>query len=219
MLSLLLAGCSGGAADDAASTVSSSSTTTTTGPPPKPIVYSDTLHLLEAPAMAPALPVGGSEVRTPVDSFGSFGGGGGGQGDDGPTALWEYPVNNGANITGGEIHIWIEITETLFPQPVSFPPGSSACTWYVTLDLGADNEANVPCLSESPGPISTGIKELVFTILNTDTISMQPNETVSLLFGRTAFGTSPEPSVYVLSGSVDHDSRLMAKGLKEEVAA
>lgn len=218
VLSLLLAGCSGDAGDSDDSPTTGSSTTTTTGPPPKPVVYSDTLHFLEAPNMAPALPVGSSEVRTPTNSFGSFGGGGGGggQGDDEPNSLWEYKLTNGANLTGGEIHVWIEITETLVPSPFTFP-GQDACTWFVILALGADNEVDVPCLTEPPGPISPITKELVFPFLNTDTFSLQANETISVRFGRTAFGASMEPSVFVLSGSADHDSRIQIKGLQEVV--
>lgn len=166
--------------------------------------------------MAPLLPLGSSEVRTPTNSFGSFGGGGGGQGDDEPSSLWEYQITNDANLTGGEIHVWIEITETLVPSPFTFP-GQDACAWYVILALGADNDVDVPCLAEPPGPINAGIKELVFTFLNTDTLSLQANETISLRFVRTPFGTSMEPSVFVLSGSTDHDSRIQIKGLKEVV--
>lgn len=219
VLSLLMAGCSGNPDDGGSdATPSSSSTTTSTGPPPKPVVYSDTLHFLEAPSMAPALPLGSSESRTPTSGGFGGGGGGGGQNDD-PTALWEYPLTNGANITGGEIHVWIEITEILVQQPLGFPPGETPCTWYLILELGADNDANVPCLSEPVGLINPGTKELVFSFLATDPYMLQANETISARFARSPFGISTEPSVYVLSGSTDHDSRAVLRGLQEAIDA
>lgn len=214
VLSLLLAGCSGNADPAGTTETSSSSTTTSTGPPPKPVVYSDALHLLELPTMVPALSSTTSEVRTPTNGSGF--GGGGGQGDDGPDG-WEYQITQAANISNGQVHLWIEITETLVQSPLGFPPGEQPCTWFIVLELGADNDADVPCLSEPPGPINPGTKELVFDFVSTDLFQLEANETISLRFGRAAFGPSTTPSVYVLSGSADHDSRVQLTGLREAI--
>lgn len=222
LVALLLAGCSGNADPASDETADlTTSTTTSTGPPPKPVVLSDTLHLLDPPTMAPSLPSGSSEVRTPTNGggFGGGGGGGGGQGDDEVGAFWSYSLAQGANLSRGEVHLWIEITETLVNSPLNFPPGEPPCTWFIILELGADNDADVPCLSEQPGPINPMTKELVFSFTATSTVPLQANETISLRFGRSAFGPSTNPSVYVLSGSVDHDSRIQLNGLKEIVDA
>lgn len=216
--SLALAGCSD-SSDDTGSTgaATSSSTSTSTGPPPKPVVLSDTLHFLAPPEMAPALPDGSSETSTPaVSGFGGPGGGGGGQQDEqGPE--WTYVVGTAANVSNAEVHVWIEITETLVPSPFTNPT-QPACTWILFLQLGADDEGDMGCLTEPAGPISPGTKELVFNFVGLDA-ELELNETITASFFRTAFSTSMNTPVNVLSGSSDHDSRAILGGLKEPVPA
>lgn len=212
----LLAGCSdpsgSGAADGGGA---ATMTTTTTGPPPKPAVTTDTLHLLAAPEMGLAPPDGSSDIET--GTAGNFGPGSGGR-DNGPPSQWQYVAKANSNVTAAEIHVWINVKEQLIQPPNLDPrtPGQPPCTWYVRLSLGSDAEPVTHCLSESPGPIPTGTKELVFNLDALDA-ELETNETVSFLFGRQVFSASQEDAVAVLSGTSDHDSRLVLKGLKEIV--
>lgn len=213
VLAFALAGCSdsGGSTD---APIASSSSTTTTGPPPKPVVTSDTLHLLAPPQMALALPSGSSEVSTPATTgFNGPGGGGGGQDD--PGAAWSYVVTAPSNVSGAQVNIWIEITETLVPSPFTNPT-QPACTWILVLELGADGEPEFGCLAEPTGPINPGVKELVFTFAGLGT-EMEVNETIHVEFRRTAFSASANNSVFVLSGSTDHDSRVKLNGFKDPI--
>lgn len=211
-LALLLSGCSDAGGDDGGASATASATMTATGPPPKPPVLVDTLHLLAAPDMALALPDGGSEQRT--GTAGDFGPGSGG-GEDGPTALWTYQVAGYSNVTSAEVHVWVEILDTLLPFPPNpFNMGQQQCTWMVRLELGADAEPHFGCLVEPPGPVSPGTRELVFDLVGLDA-ELEANETVTFTFQRAAFSPSPEDSVLVLSGTQERDSRIVLAGLKE----
>lgn len=212
-----LAGCSdGGGSDDTGSPgagAGSSASSSTTGPPPKPIVLSDTLHLLAPPEMAPTLPEGSNEVSTPTSTFGS--GDGPGQGEN--PAEWSYQLTGSGNVSNAVVTLWIEIVDTLFPAPPNpTNPDGSSCAWYVSLALGMDSEPQFSCLSEPVGPIDPGTKELTFSLVGLDA-ELEQNETVTLAFGRNVFSPSPENSVFVLSGSEEHDSRIELKGLAEPV--
>lgn len=207
-----LAGCAGSTDDGSGPGPAASASTTTTGPPPKPIVYVDTLHLLDAPNMALALPDGGSEYET--GTAGNFGpGGGGGGNNDGPPSTWSYQLSGFSNVTGAEVQVWIDVKEQLVQTPPFFP-GQEPCTWYVQLALGADSEPERHCLTEPVGPIAAGIKMLSFNLVGLDA-ELEANETIELVFGRTVFSASQEDAVYVLSGTEEHDSRIVLKGLKE----
>ncbi|MEK6975402.1 MAG: hypothetical protein AABY18_03560 [Candidatus Thermoplasmatota archaeon] len=207
-----LAGCSDGGSDAGSDAGSSSSASmTTTGPPPKPVVTSDALHLLAPPEMAPAIPAGSSESSTPTDQ--GFGPGGGGQ--DGTSAEWTYVMTAASNVTSAEVHLWIEITDTLVQQP-NLDPLAQACTWRLSLQLGADSQPIVGCLNEPLGPINPDTRELVFNLVGV-AAELEVNETVTLSFRRNAFSASSENSVFVLSGTEAHDSRASLKGLKEPV--
>lgn len=214
VLAILLAGCSDGG-DGSGSGSTASASMTTTGPPPKPVVLSDTLHLLAPPDMAPALPSGSSETSTPTD--GGFGGGPGGGGQEGPQAEWTYQVTANSTVTSAEVHVWIEITDTLAPSPFQNPfDQGQQCTWLVVLEMGADGEPETGCLVEPPGPINPGTKELVFDVVGIGA-EMEAGETITLSFHRNAFSASAENSVFVLSGSEAHDSRAVLNGLEEPV--
>ena len=207
---LLLAGCSGsGGKAPAGATPASSSSTTSTGPPPPPRPTSDTLHLLEMPRMAPALPSGGAEVATPV-GFANGGGAGAAQ------SRWNYVVRHGTNITGGEAHIWVNVKETLI---VTTNPAQPQCTWQLTVLVGADNAPLNPCINEQAGTVQPGIKELVFPLTVDSPIQTEQNESISLGLARSGFSLSTNNAVDLLSGSSDHDSRLQLKGLAEEIPA
>lgn len=213
-LAVLLAGCSGGGGDGGSAATAGSATLTSSGPPPPPPVpRTDTLHFLAAPEMTPAAPVG-TDIRNPVNTgFSGFGGGGGGQDELG--AEWSYKVTENANVTGGEVHVWIEIKEQLIDFPNS--PIDDSCTWELTTAIGADTEEIDSCLNEPAGPIAPGIKELVFTLVLQDPIELEPGETLTVVLERTAFNLSPSNSVDALSGSAEHDSRIQLRGLKEPV--
>lgn len=207
-----LAGCADGGSDDAPSPGSgSSASSSTTGPPPKPVVLSDTLHLLAPPEMALALPEGSQESSTGT----SMGFGPGGGGGDQPQAQWAFQVRANSTVTAAEIHVWIEIRDTLV-QPVDPRTPQDTCTWIAVLALGSDGAEERACLAEPPGPINAGTRELVFDLVGLDG-ELEVNETVTFSFHRRAFSASADDSVFVLSGSEAHDSRLVLKGLKEPV--
>ncbi len=210
---VLLSGCadtSDDASGDAAATTTSE-TATSTAPAAKPVVYSHELHFLAAPEMAPQLPPGGAEVTTPTDT-GGFGQGSGR--DQGPQSLWSYQVTGNSTTTGAEVHVWIQVVEQLIQPPSS--PTQPSCTWYVMLEVGSDSEGDFACLSEPVGPIAPGTKELVFPFPAAGT-DLEANETVTVRFGRTVFSASPNNAVFILSGTPEHDSRLVLPGLKEAV--
>ena len=210
-LAVALAGCSGGGSDDATAPGEvSSASSSTTGPPPKPVVLSDTLHLLAPPEMALVLPEGSQETSTGTAM--NFGGGGGG-GE--PMAQWAFQVSANSTVVGAEIHVWVEIRDT-FLQPVDPRTPQDSCTWIVTLALGADGSEERGCLTEPPGPISAGTRELIFDLVGLDG-GLEVNETIMFSFNRRAFSASADDSVFVLFGSAEHDSRLVLKGLKEPV--
>ena len=215
LAALLLSGCSSAKGGDGkpAGVVSSSSSSTG---PSIVVPTSDTLHLLAAPTMAPVLPEGSTEAQSPVTT-GGFGGGGGGMGGQ-AGVNWTYAVNQSANVSKGEIHIWVKITDTLV-QAVN-PFSMTQCTWVLRLDLGADNSrAPVDCIAEPAGPINPGTKELVFNFIATDPFQLEAQETITARLTRNAFSPNAGNSVFVLSGSADHDSRLVLTGLKEPAVA
>lgn len=203
--SLLLAGCSGSPADEPPAPTASSSTST--GPAPKPIPTTDTLHMLAAPEMTPDVTRLGSEERSPVTAGG--GGFGGGQQDG---ATWNYVVQTPTNVSGGEIHIWVDIKETMVESPV--PPQQPPCTWRLELEVGADSPFTL-CLAEPPGPIQVQVKELVFRLDVVDTIDLEVGETITASLHRNAFSPSLNNAVDALSGSTEHDSFVQLRGLIE----
>lgn len=206
--SVLLAGCSGGGGGDAdeGSGASPSATTTSTGPPPPPVPTTDTLHMLGAPTMTPDAALLGDEQRTPmgVPNFGQGQAAG---------ATWSYQINANGSVAGVELHAWIEILETLFdPTPPNQPP----CAWRAEIEVGADTPLE-HCLTEPPGPIMAGIRELVFRPALQGNIGMEDGETVTIRLTRAGFSFSPSNAVDVLSGSTDHDSYIQLTGLTEPV--
>lgn len=212
-LAIALAGCSDGGSDDATAPPASSSSSSTTGPPPAPAVTSDTLHLLAPPTMALVLPEGSPETATGTAQ--DLGPGGGGDGSQEPAARWTFQVGSNSTVTAAEIHVWVEIKDTLL-QPVDPRDPQDSCTWIAVLELGSDGSPAMGCLSEPPGPINAGTKELIFDLIGLDG-GLEVNETITFTFHRRAFSASPEDSVAVLSGSAEHDSRLVLQGLKEVV--
>lgn len=208
LLALALAGCSGGSPDTGPSggPTSSSSTMASTAPP---VPTSDTLHFLAAPQMVPRLPSGSPETATPV-TVGNFGQNGGPQ----PTgAEWTYAVKAATNVTAGEVHLWINVKETLFDSPGT--PQQPQCTWRLTTSIGADVPPIVSCVNEPAGPINPGTKELTYPLVLDASVELEGNETIRVRLDRSAFSLSPNNSVDALSGSADHDSRILLKGLKE----
>ena len=211
LLAAALAGCSGGG-DDAGSQPQASAASTSTAPPPPPLPTSDTLHFLAAPDMAPALPDGSTEASTPV-TVADFGGPGGQGPDQG--AEWRHRVERATNVSAGEVHIWIEVKETLFQSPDS--PVRPTCSWTLTVAIGADNAAIVGCIQEPPGPVNPGIKELTFMVAPASPIELEANETVTVRLERSGFSLSPNNAVDAKSGSADRDSRITLRGLKEPI--
>lgn len=212
LLASALAGCSGGdEGGDAPPTASRS--TTSAVPPPPPLPTSDTLHFLAAPDMAPALPDGSAEVSTPV-TVGGFDNGGG-QGPEGQGAEWRHQVERASNVTGGEVHVWIEVKETLLHTPDN--QVNPSCTWSLTVEIGADNNAILGCIQEPAGPINPGTKELTFNLAFASPIELEANETVTVRLERSGFSLSPNNAVDAKSGSAERDSRIVLKGLKEPI--
>lgn len=209
LLALALAGCSGGSPDDPAPPgggPTSSSTMTTTA---APVPTSDTLHFLAAPQMAPRLPAGSSESATPV-TVGNFGQ----QGPNEPQgAEWSYTVRAATNVTAAEVHVWVSIKEQMFENPGT--PAQPQCTWRLTAAIGADVQPIQSCVNEPLGPINPGTKELVYSLVFESPIELEANETVSVRLERSAFSLSPNNAVDALSGSADHDSRIVLRGLRE----
>lgn len=214
LLTAALAGCSGGGSDDGATPAPMSGSLSSTTPPPPPLPTSDTLHFLIAPDMAPALPEGSAESATPV-TVGNFGQGGGGQGPDNEGAEWRHVVEARTNATAGEVHIWIQVKETLLQQPdnQAFPQ----CSWALTVELGADLAPIEACIQEPPGPVNPGTKELVFQLILDSPVELEANETIMVRLERAGFSLSPNNAVDALSGSADHDSRIVLKGLREPI--
>lgn len=210
-LALLLAGCSGGEGDDppAAAPPPSGSISSTAAPPPVPTT--DTLHLLLGPAMT-TVPPTGSDERTPV-GFGD----GGPDGNQAGAAVWAHQVTRAGNVTAAEVHVWVDVKE----QMVDFPgtPLREACTWRLETRIGQDQEPIVGCINEPAGVVAVGVKELVFNLVLQGPIELEANETVSLALSRSAFSPSPNNAVDALSGSAEHDSRAILRGLQEPVRA
>jgi len=208
---IVLSGCSGSGGNAPPPSVHPESTSSA-GPPPPPAPTSDTLHLLAQPQMATALPSGSSEVATPV----GFGGGAGAPGGpQTPAAHWSYLVTSSTNVTGGEAHLWVNIKEQLI---ITSNPAQPQCSWQLTVHVGSDNQALTPCINEQAGVVQPGIKELVFPLTIDSPIQTERNETVLLSLTRAGFSLSTNNAVDLLSGSSDHDSRLILKGLHEPLA-
>ena len=211
LLASALAGCSGGDEGGAAPPPASASSTST-APPPPPLPTSDTLHFLAAPDMAPALPDGSSEVSTPV-TVGGFDNGG--QGPETQGAEWRHQVERPTNVTGGEVHVWIEVKETMLHTPDN--QVRPTCTWRLTVEIGADNNAIVGCIQEPAGPINPGTKELTFDLAFASPIELEANETITVRLERNGFSLRANNAVDAKSGSADRDSRILLKGLKEPI--
>ena len=205
----LMAGCSSGSGGDPAAPTT---TPTSTAPPPPPPPTTDTLHLIALPGMSTAAPKGSTDISTPVPASNFGGGGGGGMGP--PDAEWMYNVAKGQNVTGGEVHIWIEITETLVQTS---NPARPDCAWIASLNVGSSYEAPIACLMEPPGPINPGIKELVFSFTAEGPVPLESNETISMQFERNPFSLSQNTPVNVLSGTKEHDSYVKLVGMKEVI--
>lgn len=209
-LAFLLAGCSDGDGGGDAP-LPSASLSTSTAPPAPPVPTTDTLHLLQGPDMT-TVPPTGSDSRTPV-GFGD----GGPDGNQAPGATWSHQVTRGANVTAGEVRIWIEVKEQMFDFPGT--PVREQCNWRLTTALGGDNQALVNCVNEPVGPINPVVKELVFTLVLPEPVNLEAGETVTLTLTRSGFSASANNAVDALSGSPDHDSRIALRGLAEPVEA
>ncbi|MEA3166878.1 MAG: hypothetical protein QOJ26_1752, partial [Thermoplasmata archaeon] len=212
VLAASLAGCSGGGDSGGDAQPTLSSTMTSTAPPPPPLPTSDTMHFLDAPHMAPALPDGSTEVATPV-TVGNFGQGG--QGPNGQGAEWRHSVERPTNVTGGEVNVWIEVKETLFEQPDN--PVRPNCSWSLTVEIGSDIDPIEACVQEPAGPINPGTKELVFQLPVSSPIELEANETITVRLERSGFSLSANNAVDALSGSAEHDSGIRLAGLKEPI--
>lgn len=210
-LTVLLAGCSGGDGGDSPSGPSGSMTSTSTGPAPPPVPTTDTLHFLEGPMMT-ALPPTGSDVRTPV-GFSD----GGPDGNQRPGATWSHVVTVATNVTGAEVHVWVEVLEQMLEAP-TLPPATQ-CTWQLTTAIGGDTVPITSCINEPPGPISPGVKELVFSLVLQGNVEFEVGETITVGLARNAFSASANNAVDALSGSIEHDSRITLRGLKEPLVA
>jgi hypothetical protein len=215
LLAATLAGCSGGGSDDGGdATPTTSATMTSTAPPPPPLPTSDTLHFLEAPTMAPAIPDASAETATPV-TVGNFGGGGGGQGPNQEGAEWRHVVERPTNVTTGEVRIWIEVKEMLLQNPDT--PARPSCSWSLTVEIGSDVDPIDACIQEPPGPVNPVTKELVFPLTLSSAIELEANETITVRLERAGFSLSANNAVDALSGSAEHDSLIRLTGLKEPI--
>ncbi|MHB1261078.1 MAG: hypothetical protein ACYC2H_05120 [Thermoplasmatota archaeon] len=212
LLTAALAGCSGGGDDSGAPTTAPSASLSSTAPPPPPLPTSDTLHFLAAPDMAPALPAGSGESATPV-TVGNFGQNG--QGRDETGAEWRYVVERPTNVTAGEVHVWIQVKETLLQQPDS--QAIPQCSWSLTVAIGADTTPIEACINEPAGPVNPVTKELVFQLIVGEPIELEANETITVRLERAGFSLSANNAVDALSGSPDHDSLIRLAGLKEPI--
>jgi hypothetical protein len=213
LLALALAGCSGGGGDPSPSGPSGGTTTSSTATATAaPVPTSDTLHFLAAPMMAPLLPPGSPEAATPV-TVSDFGRGG--NGPEG--AEWRYTVTAPTNVTAGEVRVWVQVKETLYENPGT--PLQPQCTWRLTAEVGADVEPVRSCINEPLGPIGPGTKELTYTLLFESPIGLEAGETITVRLERSAFSLSTNNAVDALSGSAEHDSRIVLRGLREPAVA
>lgn len=214
LLTAALAGCSGGGDEGGSPPTAPTASMSSTAPAPPPLPTSDALHFLTAPDMAPALPEGSVESATPV-TVGNFGQNG--QGPDDTGAEWRHVVERPTNVTSGEVHVWIQVKETLLQQPDSqaFPQ----CSWSLTVSIGADTEPVEACINEPVGPVNPVTKELVFQLTIGEPIELEANETITVRLERAGFSLSANNAVDALSGSPEHDSRIQLAGLKEPIRA
>lgn len=210
VIAIVLSGCSGGS-DDSSPTVTTSSMSTTTGPPPPPpVVLTNTLHLYAAPLISARPPTGTEPALSDVSApSGPLGGQEGG-------AQWTFTFQ-GVGSLSGEAHIYVRILQQLVNFGVA-PP--TLCTWTLTVNVtsdGADPGVAV-CLSDPPGLIAAGDRELVFSISPSAALAIKPGTQLRVTLIRAASDfTTTETSVYALSGTPEFDSRIAIDDLKEPV--
>ena len=200
----LLAGCSASPPQEPASTPTPSSATM--GPPPAPIARTDTLHLLDAPHMAGALPQGGATVRTPVPSDVNNA-----QGAPIPAPAWTLPRPGLAELKV-DLHLVVDV-EGVVTNP---PRGAGNCFWAIDFFLrhadGSEDGAGSYCRSEQP-VVPAGVRALDFAFALAPDAAPLPGD----LFGvrvATLGAYAPGGSVSILSGSADADSTLAIAGLQ-----
>ena len=117
--------------------------------------------------------------------------------------------------SAGEVHVWVEIKETMLHTPDN--QVRPTCTWALTVEIGADNNAILGCIQEPAGPINPGTKELTFNLVPASPIELEANETITVRLERNGFSLSANNAVDAKSGSADRDSRIVLTGLKEPI--
>jgi hypothetical protein len=225
-LAMVLSGCFGGGksgSDDTGGDGGADDGGMNTTEPPEPIITTNTFWFGEAPSMS-YVPLDDDEVREPMPptNFFFFGGGQGGGGQD-ESGRWEIPLDGTGNMTGGLVHVTIDVVEQLLnPPPIPFPFGgdNEACTWRVQVILTlSDNPAasDVQCVNDSATTINAGEIELDFEFEFESAIPREGNMSLVVDFGREPFSTSQNEAVFILAGTADYESYIRVDGLLEPV--
>lgn len=213
---VVLAGCSSPPdPENAASSTSSYSITADSLRPA--VVLTDTLHLLDAPHVAAALPAGGAALERPLCARGVGVTVGGNPVVPACVAEpWTLPRPDGFTTLVGSVTFWVDVQGTVTNSNPSDP-----CFWEVSLYAPAPADGGAPvsvsdqerlCAPEPP-VVPTGIRALRFDI---------PVRTLSdasggeLRLDLYAYGgvLGPGATMKVLMGTPEHDSQITLSGLQ-----
>ncbi|MHB1260536.1 MAG: hypothetical protein ACYC2H_02345 [Thermoplasmatota archaeon] len=204
LLVVSLSGCSSGPELSTPSmTPSVTDSTTTSSLPPKPVIRTDTLHLLNSPHMAGTLPPNGELVRTAIQSQSRLAAAG-------DQATWSLPAP-GLTDLQNKFVIYVDIEGV-----VTTWTATPVCFWAIDMDIvHADGTAETLddyCFPEQ-AVAPTGTRRLEFDI--PQVLASPPLAGDRLVVTVEAFATyAPGATVDLLSGVADTDSTWTIEGLQ-----
>jgi hypothetical protein len=171
------------------------------GPPLIRSIYSDSLHLEEPPAMSPQPPNGRTPTNTTISGVGQ---------------RWIFRVPHAVNAGNATLALWVDVQGSVV-SPGGLPDAPS-CTWNVGLtfvdEQGQTTGNGMGCANEPPGPLPTGVSKVDIAIAyNGAPGPLHEGSQVQLVVYTSGLTTAPAGAVYLMSGSLVHDSALTIPGL------
>jgi hypothetical protein len=217
-----LSGCSGGdggGGDDAPETPLVDPNVPMVPEEPE-IQYTNRIWFGEAPAMQATAPALADPARTAMASN-QFGGGGGGMGP-GPESVWEYDFQGNGTLTGGVLHVWVEVVEQSINPPNPFDTfRGGPCTWQADVMFLGEGEDPLFeqefCVQDSTAVFNPGEVELEFELDFSANLAQGNSMVVEL--SRSPYSASPDSAMYVLSGTQQYDTWIEFNGLFEPLPA
>lgn len=211
VLAFVLSGCASPGADQepvapAGPTLSASPTES----PSLPVLATgtDTMHLQDAPHMTARAPTGQVDTVVALPGFSDAFGNAFLQANPNPGITWRLP-RQGLAVLEGNATLWVDVHGT-----VTNPSPTNGCFWSIMLKVeGADGSQvgqGSQCLRED-NVVAEGVRSLQVTFAALDASTVQGDTLALTVFSNGVY--APGAGIDLLTGSVEHDSRLAVHGL------